>query len=57
MKFSPNSKSSHYNGSQQDSGEMTLFINCLTFLHEIFWDFDLRLLLNLNTYNLPHKIK
>ena len=30
----------HYNGSQQDSGEMALFLHCLTFLHEIFWHFE-----------------
>ena len=30
----------HYNGSQQDSGEMALFIHCSTFLHEIFWVFQ-----------------
>ena len=29
----------HYNGSQQDSGEMTLFLHCSTFLHEFFWVF------------------
>ena len=29
----------HYNGSQQDSGEMTLFLHCWTFLHEFFWVF------------------
>ena len=29
----------HYNGSQQDSGEMALFLHCSTFLHEIFWVF------------------
>ena len=33
----------HYIGSQQGSGEMTLFLHCITFLHEIFWYFDLRL--------------
>ena len=39
IKFSPNSKHKHYNGSQQDSGEMTLFLHCSTFLHELFWVF------------------
>ena len=29
----------HYNGSQQDSGEMTLFLHCSTFLHGLFWVF------------------
>ena len=32
-------KCSHYNYSQQDSGEMTLFLHCSTFLHELFWVF------------------
>ena len=39
----------HYNGSQQVSGEMALFLHCLTFLHEIFWNFNSRVSLwNLN---------
>ena len=29
----------HYIGSQQGSGEMALFLHCLTFIHEIFWVF------------------
>ena len=30
----------HYNGSQQYSGEMTLFLHCSTFLQELFWVFQ-----------------
>ena len=36
---------------------MTLLLHCLTFLHEIFWYFDLRVLLNLNIYHLHQNIK
>ena len=36
----------HYNGLQQDSGEMTLFLHCSTFLHELFWLFRLESILN-----------
>ena len=46
-----------YNGSQQDSGEMTLFIHCLTFLHEVFWYFDLRVFWNWNKKNLHQNLK
>ena len=37
----------HYIGSQQGSGEMAPFLHCLTFLHEIFQYFDLRVFQNL----------
>ena len=37
----------HYNGSQQDSGEMTLFLHCSTFLHELFWVFQPKSLMNM----------
>ena len=47
----------HYIGSQQDSGEMALFLHWLTFLHKIFQYFDLRVLWNLNIYNLHQNIK
>ena len=47
----------HYNGSQQDSGEMTLFLHCLTFLHKIFWYIYLRVFWNWNTDHLHHKTK
>ena len=39
----------HYIGSQQGSGEMALFLHCLTFLCEIFWYLDLRVLWGWNT--------
>ena len=44
----------HYIDSQQGSGEMALFLHCLTFLHEIFWYFDLRVFWNLNTWIIIH---
>ena len=37
----------HYNGSQQDSGEMTLFLHCSIFLHELFWVFFPEVIFNM----------
>ena len=51
-------KCSHYNYSQQDSGEMTLFHHCSTFLHESFWVFRPKSLLKLKyrAYTSENKI-
>ena len=43
----PISNHQHYNGSQQDSGEMTLFLHCSTFLHELFWVFRIESIINM----------
>ena len=37
----------HYDGSQQDSGEMTLFFHGSTFLHELFWVFQPKSIMNM----------
>ena len=37
----------HQNGSQQDSGEMTLFLHCSTFLHKLFWVFRPESIMNM----------
>ena len=37
----------HCNGSQQDSGEMTLFLHCSTFLLELFWVFRPESIMNM----------
>ena len=42
---------------QQGIGEMALFLQYWTIIHEISWNLDLRYLLNLNTYNLNHNTK
>ena len=44
LKALPIGNHHHYNASQQDSGEMALFLHCLTFLHEIFWYLNLIIL-------------
>ena len=48
----------HYNGSQQDSGEMTLFLHCSTFLDELFWIFKPESILNMKyrSYKSAHNI-
>ena len=48
----------HYNGSQQDSWEMTLFLHCSTFLHEFSWVFRPESLLNMKyrAYTSEHNI-
>ena len=48
----------HCNGSQQDSGKMTLFLHCSTFLHELFWVFQPESLLNVKyrSFTSGHKI-
>ena len=48
----------HYNGSQQDSGEMTLFLHFSTFLHELFWVFIPESIINMKyrAYTSKHKI-
>ena len=48
----------HYNGSQQDSGEMTLFLHCSTFLHELFCVFRPESLMNMKyrEYTSAHNI-
>ena len=48
----------HYNGSQQDSGEMTLFLHCSTFLHELFLVFQPASLMKMKyrAYTLAHNI-
>ena len=48
----------HYIGSQQGSGEMALFLRCLTFIHDIFWVFRLESILkfkNINKSTFIHK--
>ena len=48
----------HYIGSQQGSGEMELFLHCLTFIHEIFWVFIPESIIkfkNINNIPLIHK--
>ena len=56
-KYLPIQNHYHYIGAQEDSEEMALFINCLTFSHGIFWHLDLRVLWNWNTEYLNQKIK
>ena len=41
----------HYIGSQQGSGEMALFLHCLTFIHEIFWVFQPEIILKFKYKN------
>ena len=36
----------YYKSLQQGSGEMELFLHCLTFVHEIFWYLHLILFIN-----------
>ena len=44
LNYFPIQNHQHCNGSQQDSGEMTLFLHCSTFLHEFFWYLDMTVL-------------
>ena len=47
IKGSTNYKSSALQWFTKDSGEMTLFLHCSTFLHELFWVFQPESILNM----------
>ena len=47
----------HYNGSQQDSGKIALFLHCLIFLHELFWVFRPNMFVTWNIDHIHYNIK